>query len=102
MYKVMGILKRPHGMSMPDFRKWWLEEHAPKVKKWAGLKRYCINLAITGDQRYDGVAEVWFETKADMDVVFRTPEGEAARNSAMVGSAEIVLLSTEENVMVGK
>ncbi len=34
MYKVIGILKRPEGMNIEDFRRWWLEEHAPKVKQW--------------------------------------------------------------------
>ena len=100
MYKIIGILKRPNGMDMDDFRTWWLEEHVPKVKKWPGLKRYCVNLATTDDQRYDGVAEVWFETKEDMDKVFGTSEGQTARNSATGGSTEIVILFTEENVMV--
>ncbi len=100
MYKVIGILKRPEGMHIEDFRRWWLEEHAPKVKQWPGLKRYCINLPTTDDQRYDGVAEVWFENKEDMDAVFGTSKGQTARNSATGGSQEIVILLTEEHVMV--
>lgn len=100
MHKVIGILKRPEGMDIGDFRRWWLEEHAPKVMQWPGLKRYCINLSTTDDQRYDGVAEVWFESKAAMDAVFDTSEGETARNSATDGSQELVILLTEEHVMV--
>ena len=100
MYKVIGILKRPEGMDIGDFRRWWLEEHAPKVKQWPGLKRYCVNLSTTDDQRYDGVAEVWFENKEDMDTVFGTSKGQTARNSATDGSQEIVILLTEEHVMV--
>ena len=100
MYKVIGILKRPDGVSMADFRTWWLEEHANYVKKWPGLKRYAINLSTSDDQRYDGVAEVWFDTKADFENVFSTPEGQAARQSATRHSGEIVILTTEENVMV--
>lgn len=100
MYKVIGILKRPEGMHIEDFRRWWIEEHAPKVKRWPGIKRYCINLSTTDDQRYDGVAEVWFENKEDMDNVFGTSEGQTARNSASGGSQEIVILLTEEHVML--
>jgi len=100
MHKVIGILKRPGGTDIGDFRRWWLEEHAPKVKQWPGLKRYCINLSTTDDQRYDGVAEVWFESKAAMDAVFDTSEGVTARNSATNGSQELVILMTEEHVMV--
>jgi uncharacterized protein (TIGR02118 family) len=100
MYKIIGILKRPEGVSMEDFRSWWLQEHSSYVKKWPGLKRYAINLSTDGDQRYDGVAEVWFESKEDCEKVFSTPEGQAGRQSATNHSSEIVILTTEENVMV--
>ena len=70
MYKIIGILKRPEGMPFEEFKKWWLQEHAPKVKKWKGLSEYRINFSSTPDQRFDGVAEVWFKNKNDMDVVF--------------------------------
>ena len=87
-------------MDAGDFRRWWLEDHALKVKQWPGLKRYCVNLSTTDDQRYDGVAEVWFESEAAMDAVFDTSIGAAARSNAMDGSQEIVILMTEEHVMV--
>lgn len=59
MYKVIGILKRPDGMAFEDFRRWWLDEHAPRVQQWPGLTGYTINLALSGDEEFDGVAEVW-------------------------------------------
>ena len=58
MYKLFGILKRPEGVSLEEFHRWWLEEHATLVKRFPGLKKYTINLTTSGDQRYDGVAEV--------------------------------------------
>ena len=100
MYKLMGILKRPEGMEMDAFRRWWLEEHAAKVKQWPGLVRYCINLSTSDDQRYDGIAEVWFEKREDMDRIFETAEGQRARTSATDGASELEILLTEENVMV--
>ncbi|NNL84024.1 MAG: EthD domain-containing protein [Myxococcales bacterium] len=100
MYKVVGLLKRPEGVEIEDFHRWWLEEHAEKVKKWPGLVRYCINLATTDDQVYDGVAEVWFDKREQMDSAFSKPEGQRARQSATDGSREIVILLTEEHVMV--
>ena len=100
MYKLLGILKRPEGMDFEAFKTWWLTEHAPKVKQWPGLKKYSINLATTPDQQYDGIAEVWFETKEEMDAVFDTPEGQRARNSATGGSSNIHIILTEEHCMV--
>jgi len=100
MYKVVGILKRPAGMPFDEFKKWWLEVHAPKVKKWHGLSEYRINFCTTSDQRYDGVAEVWFQSKDDMEAVFDSQNGQVARQSATSGSSEIVVLLTEEHVIV--
>ena len=100
MYKVIGIIKRPHGMEFDAFKIWWLTEHAPKVKKWPGLVKYHINLATTADQTFDGVAEVWFKTRAEMDAVFSTPEGQYARDGATATASNICILLTEEHVIV--
>jgi uncharacterized protein (TIGR02118 family) len=100
MYKLIGILKRPAGMSLAAFHQWWLEEHATLVKRFPGLKKYAINLTTTDDQRYDGVAEVWFDNKEDLEKVFSSPEGQTARHSATSHSGEIVILFTQEHVIV--
>ena len=100
MYKVIGIIKRPHGMEFDAFKIWWLTEHAPKVQKWPGLVKYHINLSTTADQSFDGVAEVWFNTRAEMDAVFTTPEGKYARDGATSTASNIFILLTEEHVIV--
>jgi uncharacterized protein (TIGR02118 family) len=100
VYKLIGILKRPEGMSIEAFHQWWLQDHATLVKRFPGLKKYSINLSTTGDQRYDGVAEVWFETQQDLEKVFSTQEGQAARQSATSHSGELAILFTEEHVIV--
>lgn len=100
MYKLMGIIKRPDGMEFEDFKTWWLNEHAPKVKQWPGLVEYRINLCTTPDQEFDGVAEVSFETREAMESIFSTAEGKRARESATSGASGLCILMTEENVMV--
>ncbi len=100
MFKVIGIIKRPQGMDFDAFKTWWLTEHAPKVKKWPGLVKYHINLSTTPDQIFDGMAEVWFNTRADMDAVFNTPEGKYARDGATGTASNIAILLTEEHVIV--
>lgn len=101
MYKLFGILKRPVGVSLEDFQRWWLQEHATLVKRFPGLKKYTINLATDGEQRYDGVAEVWFEKKEDLEKIFSSPEGQTARQSATSHAGEIVILFTQEHEIVG-
>ena len=100
MFKVVGLLKRPEGMNMEEFKTWWLEEHAPKVKQWPGLVKYHINLSITDDQEYDGMAEVWFETRAEVESFFREREGSDLRQRATNGSKVNVTFLTEEHVII--
>ena len=100
MYKVVGLIKRPEGMDFEKFKQWWLTEHAPKVKQWPGLVEYRINLCTTDDQDFDGMAEVWFKTREEMDAIFGTPEGQRARGSATSGAGKLSIILTEEHVMV--
>lgn len=100
MYKLIGLLKRPAGMTLEEFQRWWLEEHTTLVKRFPGLKKYTINLATTPDQRYDGMAEVWFESQEDIDRVFATTEGQTARQSATGHSQDIAILFTKEHLIV--
>jgi hypothetical protein len=57
-------------------------------------------LPFSGDQRFDGIAEVWFESKEALEKIFTTSEGQAARESATNYSQEIVILFTQEHVIV--
>ena len=66
----------------------------------AGAGEVHINLCTTPDQAFDGMAEVWFKTRADMDAVFHTPEGQYARDGATVTASNIAILLTEEHVIV--
>ena len=100
MYKVIGLLKRPPGISLDEFHKWWLNEHANLVKRFLGLKKYTINLATTPDQPYDGMAEVWFDSKEDLEKIFTLPEGQTARQSATSHSEQIAILFTQEQIIV--
>ena len=100
MFKVVGLLKRSEGIAIEEFKNWWLKNHAEKVKKWPGLKRYHINLSVEADQEHDGMAEGWFETREAMENVFGTSEDETARQSAFNGLDKLVILLTEEQVMV--
>jgi uncharacterized protein (TIGR02118 family) len=66
--QVKGIfqLKRKPGLSLADFRKYWLEVHGPIVRKLPGLRRYVqchtVDAAYTyAEPRWDGVAQLWVD-----------------------------------------
>ncbi len=48
MFKAMILLKCREGMSMEEFLKWWLGQHAELAKQLPGLRRLCFN-AVADD-----------------------------------------------------
>jgi uncharacterized protein (TIGR02118 family) len=79
MYKLIFGAKRRAGMSRDEFGRYWTTVHAGKAKQVPGIRRYVINLApdLSGsgaEMRYDGFAEVWFESEAALRASARSPE----------------------------
>jgi uncharacterized protein (TIGR02118 family) len=99
-YKVIGILKRPDGMTFEQFKKWWLEVHVPRIMKWPDLVAYEINFALHENEPFDGVAAVSFDNREAAEKVFQTPEGSSARSAAIAESSQSVIFLAEEVVIV--
>jgi hypothetical protein len=81
MIKVMWFLKRAEGLSLEDFREWWLHRHPHDVARHQGphLLRYTVNVraddsGLTGatqhEFEWDGVAEQWFADEAAFNAVY--------------------------------
>lgn len=92
MIKLMMVLYRKPGTTRAEFRAYWNDQHGPFFMKNAGTiraKKYVqsqtidtpLNEAIRASRgmqpECDGVAEVWFESEADMIEAMGTPEGQA-------------------------
>lgn len=81
MIKVMWFLKKADHLSLAEFRKWWIEEHAPQIRDTQAphLKKYVVNVRTDEDElpgkpktvsEWDGIAEQWFETEADFTAIY--------------------------------
>lgn len=81
MIKVMWFLKRADGLSLDEFRDWWLNRHALDVAhhQKPHLKRYIVDIRAEDDNwaggtsdafDWDGVAEQWFDDQAGYDAVY--------------------------------
>ena len=60
-------LRRKPGMSLADFRHYWVEVHGPIVKRLPGLRRYvqCHTVDAAygyAEPRWDGVAQLWLDS----------------------------------------
>lgn len=81
-------------MSSDDFRRHWQEVHGPIALRLPGLKHYIQNHAAGDATPYDGIAELWFDTPAEMQSAFTSEAAaEAARDAQnFLASQEVVIV----------
>jgi uncharacterized protein (TIGR02118 family) len=93
MIKMTYCLRRLPSLSREAFQEYWLKNHGPLVRKHAKalqIRRY-VQLHTAGDpiidamrksrgapEAYDGIAEIWFESREAMVGGSTSPEGKAA------------------------
>ena len=84
---------RSSHLSRAEFQRYWRETHGPLVRRHAAslrIRRYvqlhtledALNDALRetrrGPEAYDGVAELWWESREDLAAAIATPEGQRA------------------------
>jgi uncharacterized protein (TIGR02118 family) len=85
MIKAVTYFTRRSDLSVEDFVRYWQNDHAAKVCRLPGLRRYVQNPAHpSGYSRgrqpdFDGIAEVWFDDVEAMRANAAGPEYAAVR-----------------------
>ena len=79
MTKIVVVLYRKEGMSRQEFRTYWRDVHGAIGARMPGLRRYVQNHALADGAPFDGIAEMWFDSPADMQTAFTS---EAAQDAA--------------------
>jgi len=82
--KAIYLLTRRSDLTVEDFQEYWRTTHADLVRQIPGIQHYvqCHTL-LSGYRRptppaLDGVEEMSFNSKADLDSALQTPAGKAA------------------------
>jgi uncharacterized protein (TIGR02118 family) len=90
MIKFVYCVRRHPRLSPQEFRKYWIENHGPLVRKHAPTLRAIkyvqshtidtpINLIAQQTRGakvpYDGITEVWWNSLEDLMAAISTPEG---------------------------
>ena len=103
MIKFVMCLRRHPDMTREQFQEYWVNRHGPFFMENAGVmraKKYVQSLTLDTPlneglrssrgmlPEYDGVAEVWFESEADLVEAMSSPEGQ---------ELSAALLKDEEN-----
>jgi uncharacterized protein (TIGR02118 family) len=93
MIKLTYCLRRLPSLTREEFQRYWFETHGPLVRKHTKvlrIKRYVqmhtrdagINDALQASrgapEMYDGIAELWWESLADLEAAMSSPEGQVA------------------------
>ena len=86
MIRLTTTLRRRPGLSLELFFAHWLNVHAPLVRSHAdvlGIRKY-VQLHTLADQHddrdaaYDGLAQIWFDSREDFTARMRSTDGKAA------------------------
>lgn len=82
MIKLIVVIKRRAGMTPAAFHDHWRTIHAEKVRACPASARYIrryvqahvpLSAYEEGTPAFDGTAELWFDSTADMDAFYRDP-----------------------------
>jgi uncharacterized protein (TIGR02118 family) len=106
MIKIVVLLRRPHIWTRERFHRWWLDDHVPLVKELPDLRKYrvCLVTGSTsheGHEPWDGIAELWFDSRAALDAAWSSGVGKAALEHSRESHSDRLVLITEEHTLIG-
>jgi uncharacterized protein (TIGR02118 family) len=98
--KVVILLARRDDMTRGEFEHWWFTEHAPRAQQLPGVRRIVFNLVTEGEE-FDGVSELWCDSRADFDAAYATELGKAVAADSMAHVSRRVRLFVDEHPVIG-
>jgi uncharacterized protein (TIGR02118 family) len=101
MVKTFNFFKRKPGLSVDDFRDYWLNEHAAIIRAIPEIRKYVASITLPSAYRnreplYDGISEAWF----DDETVIRATADSAPRRAAHTDDAKFVDMSKAGSIIV--
>lgn len=109
MIKGFALVARKPGMAEDAFHRYWREVHGPLALRITNLRRYVqahrLPQPLPGFDAvpYDGVAEIWFDSYADMQGMATNPEyldGARADEPNFIDLAKLQFIATREQVVI--
>jgi uncharacterized protein (TIGR02118 family) len=94
-FKAIILLARAENMSRDAFRDWWLDDHAPLARQLPELRKAVFNLVRTEDAPFDGITELWFESRRAFEEAYASEIGKqvVADSMAHVSRRERLFVS---------
>ena len=106
MIKVVVLLRRPEDWTRERFHRWWLHEHVAYGKSLPDLRKYRVSLVTgstthEGREPWDGIAELWFDSRAALDAAWSSEVGKIALEHSRESHSDRLVLITEEHALIG-
>jgi uncharacterized protein (TIGR02118 family) len=101
MFKAIILLSRREGDTHADFRTWMLERHSPLARQLPGVRRLVFNIVDNDEAGYDGVSELWFDTREAFDAAYATEIGKAVAGDSLANVSQRLRLFVDEHPQVG-
>jgi len=101
MFKAIILLTRREDATHAAFRSWWLERHAPLARQLPGVRRLVFDLVDDEGALYDGISELWFDSRQAFESAYATEIGRAVAADSMANVSRRVRLFVEEHPQVG-
>ena len=78
--KAVSFFKRRAGMAVDDFQAYWRGKHPEAVLRLPGIRRYVQSHTrpagyARGEPIYDGIAELWWDSREVLTAAVATPAG---------------------------
>ena len=113
MVKVVWFLKKADHLSMEEFRRWWLDGHAPMIREKLGdlLHRYIVDIRTDHDDlpaaagspcEWDGIAEEWFESEEIARRALSLPSAPETRADVMAHVSRMARMVVTEHPIVDR
>lgn len=101
MIKLMFLMKRKKEMSLEEFKKWLVNEHADFARALPGVKKYIVNPLVEENSGapYDAVTELYFESETAMTDAFTTEVGQAAGDDVNAHCSDTSRMVCEEKLL---
>jgi uncharacterized protein (TIGR02118 family) len=101
MFKAIILLTRKDGMTKAQFRDWMLVGHSPLAKSLPGVRKLTFNVVENVDVEYDGVSELWFDSRDAFDAAYATEIGKAVAADSLANVRARIRLFVDEQPQIG-
>ena len=109
MIKSISLLTRKDGLTHEQFVRHWVEIHAPLAHAVPELRRYVQSHIVEERRRpdipaldveVDGIAELWYDDRAAMDLANASPEAKRLHDDGALFIGRIKSFVVEEKVII--